>query len=75
MWDEHAAFMDAVFATGAIVLAGPFPDGSALVIVKAPDESAARELFDDDPWTVQDVLAVHDVKEWKIFLDGRGVGI
>jgi uncharacterized protein YciI len=31
-----------------------------------------RSWFEADPWTVHDVLPVADVREWTIFLDGRG---
>jgi uncharacterized protein YciI len=72
LWDEHARFMDAMFATGVVVLAGPFADQTgSLVILQARSAAHARELYRDDPWTVHDVLVVADVKEWTIFLDGR----
>jgi uncharacterized protein YciI len=72
LWDEHARYMDAIFATGVVVLGGPFADRTgSLVILEAPSASHARELYREDPWTVHDVLVVADVKEWTIFLDGR----
>jgi hypothetical protein len=40
-----------------------------LVIVQAQDAAAARAMFRDDPWNVEDILVVADVKEWTIFLD------
>jgi uncharacterized protein YciI len=71
-WDAHARFMDALFETGAIILAGPFADRSgSLVIVSADSAAQVREMFRDDPWAERDVLAVADVKEWTLFLDGR----
>jgi uncharacterized protein YciI len=64
--------MDALFETGVIVLGGPFADGSgALVIVTADSADRAHALFRHDPWVERDVLAVAEVKEWTIFLDGR----
>jgi uncharacterized protein len=71
-WDEHAQFMDAIFETGVIILGGPFADGTgSLVIVAANNAEQVRQMYRNDPWTKQDVLVVHDVKEWTIFLDGR----
>jgi uncharacterized protein YciI len=71
-WDDHARFMDALFDTGAIILGGPFADRTgSLVIVAAESVAQVREMFRSDPWTERDVLAVADVKEWTIFLDGR----
>jgi uncharacterized protein len=69
-WDDHARFMDDLFDAGVVVLGGPFADRTgSLVIVKAADAAQVREMFRRDPWTVQDVLAVSEVKEWVIFLD------
>ena len=69
-WDDHARFMDDLFDAGVVVLGGPFADRTgSLVIVKAADAAQVREMFGRDPWTVQDVLAVREVKEWVIFLD------
>jgi uncharacterized protein len=71
-WDEHARFMDALFDQGAIILGGPFADGTgALVVVQAESAALVHEMFRGDPWTEHDVLLVGDVKEWIIFLDAR----
>src|SRR5262245_25030399 len=73
-WDEHARYMDVMFETGAVILGGPFTDGSgSLVIVRAESAEAACELYRDDPWTLHDVLVVADAKEWTIFLDSAGL--
>ena len=72
LWDEHAAFMDDLFARGLIELAGPLADGSgALVVVRSESVDQVRSWFDADPWTVHDVLPVREVTQWTIFLDGR----
>jgi uncharacterized protein YciI len=72
LWDEHARYMDAMFATGVVVLGGPFADRSgSLVILNAESAEHARALYRGDPWTTHDILVVGDVKEWTIFLDGR----
>jgi uncharacterized protein YciI len=71
-WDEHARFMDGLFDTGVIVLAGPFADRTgSMVITKAADTAQVWEMFKNDPWTQQDVLSVADVKEWVVFLDAQ----
>ena len=71
-WDEHARFMDSLFETGVIILAGPFSDRTGSMVIVAADNAArVREMFLADPWTEHDVLAVADVKEWTIFLDAR----
>ena len=71
-WDEHARFMDSLFDAGAVLLGGPFADGSgSMVILLAESSEAARAIFREDPWARQDVLVASEVKEWTIFLDGR----
>ena len=71
-WDDHARFMDSLFDAGVIILAGPFADRTgSMVIIKADSAAQVHEMFQQDPWTEKDVLAVVDVKEWTIFLDAR----
>jgi uncharacterized protein YciI len=72
-WGEHAQFMDLLFEAGAIVLGGPFADRSgSLVVVKAETAKQVQAMFADDPWATHDVLTAGEIKEWTIFLDGRG---
>jgi uncharacterized protein len=72
LWPEHAAFMDTLFERGSIVLAGPLADNSgALVIVQAASTDEVRNWFRSDPWSVNDILPIREVREWAIFLDGR----
>ena len=77
-WDEHAAFADDLAARGVIVLGGPIasddPDDIALLAVEAPDEAAARAVFDADPWTKHQVFRLKEVRAWTIWLDGRRPG-
>lgn len=71
LWDEHAQFMDELFAAGSVVLAGPFADQSgSMMIVKGDSVDDVRKTYSHDPWTEEDVLDVSEVKEWHIFLDG-----
>jgi uncharacterized protein YciI len=72
LWDEHAAFMDAMFEQGWITLAGPYADSSrVLIVVEAADQDEATALFRDDPWTTSGILVDSEVIEWTIFLDSR----
>lgn len=76
LWDEHAAYMDRLFALGYIVMGGPYSDHSrVLIIVEAQDAEEASALFRDDPWTREEILGPSEVVEWTVFLDSRrGVG-
>jgi hypothetical protein len=51
LWDEHAAFMGDLFASGHVVLAGPYADFSrALVNLDADDAKEASALLSGGPW-------------------------
>src|SRR5262249_56554519 len=70
-WPEHAAFMNALEASGDVVLGGPAGDGEdALVLFDAPSEDAVRELLRGDPWSGT-ILRIASVGEWTILLDSR----
>ena len=74
-WDEHAAFADRLVERGVIILGGPIASDDeediALLAVEASDEDAVRAIFDADPWTVQRVFRIKDVRAWALWLDGR----
>jgi len=73
LWDEHAAFMDALVDDGFVVLGGPLGDGQfVLLAVDAEDEAGVRRRFADDPWLGERAILVIDrIEPWTIFLDGR----
>jgi uncharacterized protein YciI len=70
-WDEHARFVDDLFARGVVMLAGPFaPDGTgALVILNVETAGEARAIYAEDPWAHHQILLTVEAKEWTIFLD------
>ncbi len=71
-WAEHAAFMDALFEQGMVVLGGPFADGTgSLVVLEAEGEDGVRTLLAKDPFVEQGVFVLDSLKEWQLFLDAR----
>jgi uncharacterized protein len=74
-WDEHAAFMDRLVDRGVVVMGGPIDSGAkddiALMAVEAPDEGAARSLFDTDPWLVHELFRIKSIWPWTIWMDRR----
>jgi uncharacterized protein YciI len=73
-WDEHAAFADALVRDGLIILGGPITgavDEVALVAMVGEDEPAIRSVFAADPWIVNDVLRIKQVRPWQLWLDSR----
>jgi uncharacterized protein YciI len=72
LWNEHAAFMNALAADGFVVLGGPLGAGEeVLLIINAASEAAARARLDADPWTSAGLLEIARVEPWTILLDGR----
>jgi uncharacterized protein YciI len=70
-WDDHAAFMNALYERGVVYLGGPFPDGGAMVVYFAASVEAAIALQKDDPWLKHGIHADAGAKEWTILLDFR----
>ena len=72
-WDEHARFIDDLFARGVILMVGPFtPEGTgALAILNVDTATEARAIYAKDPWAHQQILVTADAREWTIFLDSR----
>jgi uncharacterized protein len=75
-WDEHAAFADELVDRGVVIIGGPIasddPEDIALLAVEAADGDAVRAVFDADPWTVHRVFRIKSVRQWSLWLDGRG---
>jgi hypothetical protein len=70
-WDEHAAFMDELVATGFIELGGPVGDGGRVLhIIRAAGEHEVRARLAEDPWAGE-MLVVASVEPWEVLLDGR----
>lgn len=76
-WDEHAAFMDALFDEGFVVLAGPLGDGHVagsesehrvLLIFDADSESTIDARLDGDPWMPMGMLETVSVEPWNVLL-------
>src|SRR5262249_10129128 len=75
LWDEHAAFMDDLFARGHVVLAGPYADWSrALVILDAGDAAEAVALLRGDPWAKAGIRVAGEIIGGVVFLDPRKPG-
>jgi uncharacterized protein YciI len=72
LWDEHARFMDELFNGGLIVLGGPFADHSGAVLVcEAANAADVRAALLPDPWVVNDIQDIGEIREWTLYLDAR----
>jgi uncharacterized protein YciI len=70
LWNEHAAFMNALVDDGFIVLGGPLDNGrDAFHVVDAASEQDVRARFAEDPWARNGMLTVKSVERWTILLE------
>ena len=69
-WDEHAAFVDDLVERGIFVMGGPFADNSGtLVVLEDVGEHEARELIAEDPFLLNGVFVLEDLRAWNVWVD------
>lgn len=71
LWDEHAAFMDALVDDRFVVLGGPLDEKDVLLVVDAESEEALRERLAGDPWIENGMLTITEIRPWTVLLEGR----
>jgi uncharacterized protein YciI len=72
-WADHAAFMDALVASGAVLFGGPIDEQRA-VVVFGPEEHEVSRMVADDPWVdgQAGVLIVSAIEPWTLSLVAPG---
>jgi uncharacterized protein len=73
-WEEHAAFADDLVQRGIIIVGGPIggcDNDIALLAISASNEAELQTVFSQDPWTLNGVFRIRDVRSWEWWLDGR----
>ena len=69
-WDEHAAFMDAVFDEGFVLMAGPLEgDRETVWLVEAQSEPEVRARLAEDPWVANRMLTPTSIERWNLVYD------
>ncbi|TMF34451.1 MAG: hypothetical protein E6I27_17800 [Chloroflexi bacterium] len=69
-WDQHAAYMDALFEEGFILLVGPLQGGrDVLWVVEAESEQQIRSRMAEDPWSPNGMLTPVRIERWDIVMD------
>jgi uncharacterized protein YciI len=67
-WVAHAAYMDELVDSGALLVGGPLADEHRVVLVlRASSEAGARDLLARDPWSGSH-LEVDSISAWTIRL-------
>ena len=67
-WPAHAAFMDALYAEGFVLLAGPLGTEEAMIIVRAQSPAQIEERLAGDPWTKSGLLVTARIEPWTLRL-------
>jgi uncharacterized protein YciI len=73
LWDEHAAFIDALAERGHLALGGPYEDWSGSLLVFTLPVSETRATMQNDPWVVEGVLAEPEARPWLVWVDPHGL--
>ena len=77
---EHAAFMNALAASGFILLAGPLAGTEhgrvrVLLIVNADDEDEIHRRLAEDPWVPMEQLVTATIEPWQILVGAATNGL
>ena len=68
-WKGHAAFMDALYAEGFVLFAGPLEGtADALLIIRAMDAQEIESRLSRDPWTINGLLRTTQTAPWTLRL-------
>jgi uncharacterized protein YciI len=69
-WDEHADFVDELIENGTFVMGGPLADNSgSMSVLENVGEDEARELVLEDPFVLNGVFVLDDVRAWNVYVD------
>ena len=69
-WKEHEVFIDRLVATGTVVMGGPFSNHSgSMLLLEGVTTDEARALMDTDPFVVNGVFVLEDVRDWTVYVD------
>ena len=69
-WDEHGEFVDDLIARGIFVMGGPLADYSGSInVLENVGEDEARELLAKDPFVLNGVFVLDDVRAWNVYVD------
>src|SRR5262245_13692783 len=74
-WDEHARYMDAIYADGFLLVVGPLQGGrDVLWVVECNSEDAIRKRMAEDPWSPSGMLRPTRIERWDVVMGNERLG-
>src|SRR5581483_10555875 len=70
-FEQHARFMDRLVDDGFVVLGGPLDERDVLLVVAGDSEASVLARLAPDPWVVNGMLSITEVRPWTVLLEGR----
>lgn len=65
--DAHIAYIRDLYEQGNVLMGGPFADTTGGVIIfRSPDEAAAWQLVQEDPFVTESVIGDLRLREWSV---------
>jgi len=69
-WDEHGEFVDDLVTRRIFVMGGPLADYSGSInVLENVGEDEARALLAEDPFVLNGVFVLEDVRAWNVYVD------
>ena len=67
---KHGRYLNEQMSKGALVMAGPFLDGSGgLILYRGKDEAEVRAIEERDPGVVDGILAIESIHPFTVAFD------
>jgi uncharacterized protein YciI len=74
---RHVEFLKSQYDGGRLVTSGPFGPGEtpgALLIVKGDSKTDVEALMNQDPFFINNLVAVRNIRQWNIVFGAEPVG-
>jgi uncharacterized protein YciI len=65
----HREYITSLVGKGVVLAGGPFADDAgAMIVYEVADEAALKEIIAADPYTLANVVAEWNIREWNVVL-------
>ena len=72
-WNEHVSFVEKLYNEGKLKLGGPTSDYEFIYILfAAEDETQVENIFKKDPFIINHIFEIQQIKNWHLYIDSTG---